>query len=75
MVYLARPGSKRIWSKTTTLVRDHKYFIPNKSHQNQSSGSREEFENVKSLQTDGRGNRQRTARNENSQLEPLAYVS
>ena len=40
--------------KTTTLVRDHEYFIPTKFHQNPSCGSREEVENVKSLRTDGR---------------------
>ena len=41
---------------TTPLVRDHEYFIPTKFHQNQSSCSREEVENVKSLRTmtDGR---------------------
>ena len=44
-------GSDR---KTTTLVRDHEYFIPTKFYQNPSSGSGEEVENVKSLQTDGR---------------------
>ena len=33
--------------KTTTLVRDHEYFIPTKFHQNLSSGSEEEDENVK----------------------------
>ena len=33
--------------KTTTLVRDHEYFIPTKFHQNLSSGSGEEVENVK----------------------------
>ena len=38
--------------KTTTLVRDHEYFIPTKFHQNPSSGSGEEVENVKSLRTD-----------------------
>ena len=37
--------------KTTTLVRDHEYFIPTKFHQNPSRGSGEEVENVKSLQT------------------------
>ena len=37
--------------KITTLVRDHEYFIPTKFHQNPSSGSGEEVENVKSLQT------------------------
>ena len=40
--------------KTTTLVRDHEYFIPTKFHQNPSSSSGEEVENVKSLRTDGR---------------------
>ena len=35
--------------KTTTLVRDHEYFIPTKFHQNLSSGSGEEVKNVKSL--------------------------
>ena len=40
--------------KTTTLVRDHEYFIPTKFRQNPSSGSGEEVENVKSLRTDGR---------------------
>ena len=45
---LASPpgGSGR---KTTTLARDHEYFIPTKFHQNPSSGSGEEVENVKSL--------------------------
>ena len=33
--------------KTTTLVRDHEYFIPTKFNQNLSSGSGEEVENVK----------------------------
>ena len=33
--------------KTTTLVRDHEYFMPTKYHQNPSSGSGEEDENVK----------------------------
>ena len=40
----SRGGSGR---KTTTLVRDHEYFIPTKFHQNPSSGSGEEVENVK----------------------------
>ena len=58
--------------KTTTLVRDHEYFIPTKFHQNPSSGSGEEVENVKSLRrTDGR----RTVRYDNSLLEPSAQVS
>ena len=39
--------------KTTTLVRDLEYFIHTKFHQNPSSGSGEEVENVNSL-TDGR---------------------
>ena len=58
--------------KTTTLVRDHEYFIPTKFHQNPSSSSGEEVENVKSLRhTDGR----RTVRFDNSSLEPSAPVS
>ena len=61
--------------KTTTLVRDHEYFIPTKFHQNPSSGSGEEVENVKVYgrrrRTDGR----RTVRYDNSSLEPLAQVS
>ena len=69
--------------KTTTLVRDHEYFIPTKFHQNPSSGSGEEVENVKSLRTDGRtdGRRRRrtdgrrTVRYDNSSLEPSAQVS
>ena len=53
-----RGGSGR---KTTTLVRDHEYFIPTKFHQNPSSSSGEEVENVKSLrQTDGRRTDRRT---------------
>ena len=39
--------------KTTTLVRDLEYFIHTKFHQNPSSSSGEEVENVNSL-TDGR---------------------
>ena len=58
--------------KTTTLVRDHEYFIPTKFHQNPSSGSGEEVENVKSLRTTTDG---RTAHYDNSSLEPLAQVS
>ena len=55
-LFWRRPGSAPggIWPKTTTLVRDHEYFIPTKFHQNPSSGSGEEVENVKSLRTDGR---------------------
>ena len=44
----------------------NKYFIPTKFHQNPSSGSEEEFENVKSLQTDKRLDGKRTARYDNS---------
>ena len=40
--------------KTTTLVRDLEYFIHTKFHQNQSSGSGEEVENVNSLTDDRR---------------------
>ena len=62
--------------KTTTLVRDHEYFIPTKFHQNPSSGTGEEVENVKSLrQTDGRTDGRRTVRYDNSSLEPPAQVS
>ena len=64
--------------KTTTLVRDHEYFIPTNFHQNPSSGSGEEVEYVKSLrQTDGRRRTdgRRTVRYDNSSLEPLAQVS
>ena len=65
--------------KTTTLIRDHEYFIPTKFHQNPSSGSGEEVENVKSLRTtDGRRRRtdgRRTALYDNSSLETLAQVS
>ena len=47
--------------KTTTLVRDHEYFIPTKFNQNPSSGSGE-VENVKSLRTtDGQTTDGRTA--------------
>ena len=57
--------------KTTTLVRDHEYYIPTKFHQNPSSGFGEEVENVKSLRTtDGW-----TVRYDNSSLEPSAEVS
>ena len=45
--------------KTTTLVRDLEYFIHTKFHQNPSSGSGEEVENVNSL-TDGRTDDGRT---------------
>ena len=59
--------------KTTTLVRDHEYFIPTKFHQNLSSGSEEEVENVKVYRrttTDGRTDGRRTVRYDNSSLEP-----
>ena len=69
-------GSGRI---TTTLVRDHEYFIPTKFHQNPSSGSGEEVENVKVYAADddedGRTDGRRTVRYDNSSLEPLAQVS
>ena len=65
--------------KTTTLIRDHEYFISTKFHQNLSSGSGEEVENVKSLrQTDDDGRTddgRRTVRYDNSSLEPSAQVS
>ena len=59
--------------KTTTLLRDHEYFIPTKFHQNSTSRSEEEVENVKvyGRRTDGR----RTVRYDNSSLEPSAQVS
>ena len=57
--WIAQGGSGR---KTTTLVRDHEYFIPTKFHQNPSSGSGEEVENVKSLRTDDRGTDRRCPR-------------
>ena len=40
--------------KTTILVRDLEYFIHTKFHQNPSSGSVEEVENVNSVMDDGR---------------------
>ena len=46
-----RGGSGR---KTTTLVRDLEYFNHTKFHQNASSGSGEEVENVNSLTDDRR---------------------
>ena len=44
-------GSER---KTTTLVRDLKYFMHTKFHQNPSSGSEKEVENVNFRMDDGR---------------------
>ena len=71
--------------KITTLVRDHEYFIPTKFHQNPSSGSGEEVENVKSLRVDDghsttdtgrrRTDRRRTVHYNNSSLEPSSPVS
>ena len=73
--------------KTTTLVRDHEYFIPAKFHQNPSGGFGEEVENVKIYgrtttddddddddgRTDGRTtDGRRTVRYDNSSLEPSA---
>ena len=61
--------------KTTTLVRDLEYFIHTKFHQNPSSGSGEEVENVNSLTDDGRTtDGRRTTRDHNRSLEPLAPV-
>ena len=66
--------------KTTTLVRDLEYFIHTKFHQNPSSGSGEEVENVNSLTDDGRtdgrqtDDGRRTKRDHNRSLEPLAPV-
>ena len=64
--------------KTTTLVRDLEYFIHTKFHQNPSSGSGEEVENVNSLtdgRTDGRtDDGRRTTRDHNRSPEPLAPV-
>ena len=69
--------------KTTTLVRDLEYFIHTKFHQNPSSGSEEEVENVNCLTDDRRqttdARRQttdgrRTTRDHNRSLEPLAPV-
>ena len=57
-------GSDR---KTTTLVRDHEYFFPIKFHQNPSSGSGEEVENVKSLRTDDGQTRQTDGRTDDGQ--------
>ena len=57
---------------TTTLVRDHEYFIPTKFHQNPLSDSGEEVENVKSLRRTDDG---RTVRYDNSSLEPSDKVS
>ena len=48
------PPLGRSGRKTTTLVRDLEYFIHTKFHQNPSSGSGEEVENVNSLTDDGR---------------------
>ena len=64
--------------KTTTLVRDLEYFIHTKFHQNPSSGSGEEVENVNSLTDDGRTtddwrttDGRRTTRDHNMSLEPI----
>ena len=69
-------GSER---KTTTLVRDLEHFLNTKFHQNPSSSSWEEVENVNCLTdgrtTDGRtDDRRRTTRDHNRSLEPLAPV-
>ena len=54
--------------KTTTLVKDYACLIPTKFHQNQSSGTGEEAENVKFYR------RKDAARFDKSSLEPLAQV-
>ena len=55
------------------------YFVPTKFHQNPSSGSGEEVENVKSIRMDGQTDRRtdgpQTVRYDNSSLEPSAQVS
>ena len=51
------------------------YVIPTKFHQNPPSDSGEEFENMKSLQTDGQVDGKRAVRYDNSPLEPSAQVS
>ena len=61
--------------KTTTLVRDHEYFIPTKFHQNPSSGSGEEVVKYEKITPDGRTDGRRMVRYDNSSLEPLAQVS
>ena len=63
------PPPVLIWPKTTTLVRDHEYFIRTKFHQNPSSGSGEEVENAIVLRSD-----RRTTRDINKSLEPSASV-
>ena len=68
--------------KTTTLVRDLEYFLHTKFHQNPSSGSGEEVENVNCLTddrrtTDGRqttDDGRRTTRDHKRSLVPLAPV-
>ena len=65
--------------KTTTLVRNLEYLIHTKFHQNPSSGSGEEVENVNCLTddrlTDGRtDDGRRTTRDHNRSLEPSAPV-
>ena len=65
--------------KTTTLVRVHENFIPTKFHQNPSSGSEEEVENVKvngrTDDDDDAADGRRTVHYDNSSLEPSAQVS
>ena len=74
------PPLGRSGRKATTLVRDHEYFMHTKFHQNPSSGSGEEVENVKvygrrRTTDDGRTDGRRTVRYDNSSLEPSAQVS
>ena len=47
-------GGSGLKQQHLLLKRDHWYFIPTKLHQNPSSGSGEECESMKSLQTDER---------------------
>ena len=74
------PPLDRSGRKTTTLVRDLEYLIHTKFHQNPSTGSWEEVENVNSLTDDGRTDERRTddgrrtTRDHNRSLEPLAPV-
>ena len=60
--------------KSTTLVRDLEYFMHTKFHQNPSSGSGEDVENVNCL-TDGRQTDDgRTTHDHNRSLQSLAPV-
>ena len=76
-LFSPRPSSSPgwIWSKNTTLVRDHEYCISTKFHKNPSSGSGEGVENVncwqKTLSTnDGRTTGGRLTMRDHSNLWP-----